>query len=86
MDALSDVLRVAHLTGGVFLHATSSAVVHRGACSGASIAGLRSACVRLIIYHYVIEGELRIRVDVGDDKALVIRDGEIVILPRNDCH
>ena len=43
MDALSDVLRVAHLTGGVFLHADF--FERRGASRRvfrASIAGLRS--------------------------------------------
>ena len=40
MDALSDVLRVAHLTGGVFLaRRFLRAVVHGGARTGPSIAG-----------------------------------------------
>ena len=87
MDALSDVLRVAHLTGGVFLHADFfepwciAARIPREHCGPAL-----GPASHLIIYHYVIEGELRIRVDGGDDKTLVIRDGEIVILPRNDPH
>jgi AraC-like DNA-binding protein len=87
MDALSDVLRVAHLTGGVFLHAEFFAPW----CIAARIP--REHCgptlgpaSHLIIYHYVIEGELRIRVDRADDEDLVIKDGEIVILPRNDPH
>src|SRR6476619_1096495 len=87
MDALSDVLRVAHLTGGVFLHADFfepwciAARIPREHC-GPTL----GPASHLIIYHYVIEGELRIRIDGADDKTLVIRDGEIVILPRNDPH
>jgi len=87
MDALSDVLRVAQLTGGVFLHADFFAPW----CLAARIP--REHCgptlgpaSHLIIYHYVIEGELHIRIDGTDDESLVIRSGEIVILPRNDPH
>jgi AraC-like DNA-binding protein len=87
MDALSDVLRVAHLTGGVFLHADffepwcMAAQVPREHCGPA----LGSAS-HLIIYHYVIDGELRIRIDGADEETLVIGSGEIVLLPRNDPH
>jgi hypothetical protein len=64
MDALSDVLRVAHLTGGVFLHADffapwcMAARIPREHC-GASL----GPASHLIIYHYVIEGELHVRVE-----------------------
>ncbi len=87
MDALSDVLRVAHLTGGVFLHADFfepwciTARIPREHCGPT----LGSAS-HLIIYHYVIEGELRIRVDGAGEESLVIGSGEIVLLPRNDPH
>jgi AraC-like DNA-binding protein len=86
MDALSDVLRVAHLTGGVFLQADFFAPW----CMAASIP--REHCgptlgpaSHLIIYHYVIEGELHVRVE-GIDKDLVLGGGEVVVLPRNDPH
>jgi AraC-like DNA-binding protein len=87
MDALSDVLRVAHLTGGVFLHADffapwcMSARVSPEHCGPAV-----GPATHLIVYHYVIDGEFRIRVDgeLADD--LVIGTGEVVLLPRNDRH
>src|SRR5712672_1333378 len=85
MDALSDVLRVAHLTGGVFLHADffapwcMSARVSPEHCSPAL-----GPASHLILYHYVVEGDLRIRVEDGED--LVIGAGEVVLLPRNDLH
>ena len=87
MDALSDVLRVVHLTGGVFLHAeffapwciaSRLAPEHCGPALGAAS--------HLIYYHYVVEGELRIRVDGEDGEGLMIRAGDIVLLPRNDPH
>jgi AraC-like DNA-binding protein len=86
MDALSDVLRVAHLTGGVFLHADFFAPW----CMAARVAPEHCTPVlgpasHLILYHYVVEGDLHIRVD-GEDEGLTIGAGEVVLLPRNDLH
>ena len=86
MDALSDVLRVAQLTGGVFLHAD----FFEPWCMSARVAPEHCApalgpASHLIIYHYVVEGALRMR--VGEDgEDLVIESGEVVLLPRNDPH
>ena len=85
MDALSDVLRVAHLTGGVFLHAEFFAPW----CIAARLAPEHCApflgpASHLIIYHYVVEGDFHIRVD--GEESLVIGAGEVVLLPRNDLH
>ncbi len=87
MDALSDVLRVAHLTGGVFLHADFFAPW----CMSARIAPEHCApnlgpASHLIVYHYVVEGDLRIRVEDEDGEGLVIGTGEVVLLPHNDLH
>jgi len=87
MDALSDVLRVAHLTGGVFMHADffapwcMAARVAPEHCSPAL-----GAASHLIPYHYILEGELNIRVDGEDGEGLVLAAGEVVLLPRNDLH
>src|SRR5579859_1705235 len=86
MDALSDVLRVAHLTGGVFLHAEFfapwciAARVSPEHCSPAL-----GPASHLIIYHYVVEGELNIRVEGEEGEGLMLGTGE-VLLPRNDLH
>src|SRR5712672_2030292 len=87
MDALSDVLRVAHLTGGVFLHADFFAPW----CMAARVAPEHCApalgpASHLILYHYVVEGELRIRVDGEDGEELLLGAGDVVLLPRNDLH
>jgi AraC-like DNA-binding protein len=87
MDALSDVLRVAHLTGGVFLHADffapwcMSARVSPEHCSPAL-----GPASHLILYHYIVEGDLHIRVEGEDGEGLTIGAGEVVLLPRNDLH
>jgi hypothetical protein len=38
----------------------------------------------LITYHYVVEGELHVRVE--GEEAFVLGAGEVVLLPRNDPH
>jgi hypothetical protein len=87
MDALSDVLRVAHLTGGVFLHAEFFAPWCMAARVGPEhCAPVLGPASHLIPYHYVVEGELRIRVDGEDGEDLVLGVGDVVLLPRNDLH
>jgi len=86
MDALSDVLKVAHLTGGVFLRADffapwcMSARIPPEQCHSAL-----GPASHLILYHYVVEGALRIRIGNEDREELVVA-GEAVLLPRNDPH
>src|SRR5262245_23338525 len=87
MDALSDVLRVAHLTGGVFLHADFFAPW----CIAARVSPEHCApalgpASHLIIYHYVIDGEFRLRIDGARGEDTLVRPGEVVLLPRNDLH
>ena len=87
MDALSDVLRVARLTGGVFLNAEFFAPW----CIATRVTPEHCAPVlgpasHLILYHYVVDGELRISVEGEDGEGLVLRAGEVVLLPRNDLH
>ena len=85
MDVLSDVLSVAHLTGGVFLHAEFFAPW----CMAARVPPEKCApflgpAAHVILYHYVVDGELHVRVEGDDD--LVLGAGEVVLLPRNDAH
>jgi AraC-like DNA-binding protein len=93
MDALSDVLRAAHLTGGVFLDAEFGAPW----CIAAKIAPEYCTTAlgdapHLIPYHYVIEGQLHLRLhgDVdggrGAGPPVVLGAGDVVVLPRNDAH
>jgi AraC-like DNA-binding protein len=87
MDALSDVLRVTHLTGGVFLHAEFFAPwCLAGRVSPEHCTPMLGPASHLIIYHYVVEGDLQIRVEGEDGGDLVLGAGEVVLLPRNDLH
>lgn len=85
MDALSDVLRVARLTGGVFLHAEFFAPWCMAARVGPEhCTPALGQASHLILYHYIVEGKVRIRVGEGD--GLVLGAGDVVLLPRNDMH
>jgi AraC family transcriptional regulator, alkane utilization regulator len=85
MDALSDVLRVARLSAGVFLHAELTAPW----CIAARISPemctpFLGAVGHVIPYHYVIDGEFSIA--LGDQTPWTLHGGEIVMFPRNDAH
>jgi AraC-like DNA-binding protein len=86
MDALSDVLKVAHLTGGVFLNAEFFAPWCIATRVGPEhCAPFLATASHLIIFHYVVEGDFHIQVE-GEEESLVIGAGEVVLLPRNDLH
>ncbi|HVN90180.1 MAG TPA: AraC family transcriptional regulator [Candidatus Binataceae bacterium] len=87
MDALSDVLRVAHLTGGVFMHAEFLApwcVASR--ISPEHCAPALGTASHLIPYHYILEGELHFRVECEGAETFSLGPGEVILLPRNDVH
>ena len=85
MDALSDVLRIVSLKGGVFLDAEFS----EPWCILSQIGPedcrpFIPEATHILSYHYVVEGELQVR--VGDGAPVPLREGDIVVFPRNDAH
>lgn len=85
MDALSDLLRVVRLSGGVFLDAEFSAPWSVTAQVGPEDCRLvLPEPARLIAFHYVISGNLLLQ--IGRDPPVEVRGGTIVLLPRNDAH
>ena len=85
MDALSDVLRTSHFRSALFLHAEFTAPWCLFArMTGELCAPYMGATKHLIPYHYIVEGDLFVR--VGDGEPLLLRQGELVLFPRNDSH
>src|SRR5512146_1233568 len=85
MDALSNVLRAANLTGGVFLRAEFTAPW----CVAMQVTGELCApflgrTAHLIPYHYVVEGSPYLALSDGAPQRL--KSGEMVLFPRNDSH
>jgi AraC-like DNA-binding protein len=87
MDTLSDVLKSAHLTGGVYLHAEFFApwcVAAR--TSPEHCMPVLEQASHLIAYHYIVEGRFHIGIDGEGDESLVLGAGDVILLPRNDLH
>lgn len=86
MDALSDVLRVVQLSGGVFLEAEFTAPW----CvwSGVTNDDCRRFLVaprHLLAFHCVLDGVMAVGLE-DDTAPLSLRAGEVVLLPRNPLH
>ena len=85
MDAISEVLRSVRLTGGVFLDARFTAPwsvlaqLKPEHCSA-----FLALPAQIICYHLVIEGN--VLVGVEGEPPIMVRPGEVVLLPRNDTH
>jgi AraC-like DNA-binding protein len=85
MQALSDVLKAARLSSGVFLNAEFTAPwclatrVTRELC-----APFLGATARIIPYHYVVEGELLVSLE--GHAPIALRTGDAIVFPRNDPH
>ena len=85
VDALSDVLRVIRLSGGVFLEAQFSAPwCINGRISADDCKAFQVAPRHVIASHFVASGQMRLQ--VGDGDAIDVRAGELVLLPHNDAH
>jgi AraC-like DNA-binding protein len=85
MDALADVLRIARLSGGVFMRAEFTAPW----CVAAQMAPELCApflkrTSHLIPFHYVVEGELQAALE--DGAPVLLRKGDLVLFPGNDWH
>lgn len=85
MDALSDMLSVIRLKGGVFLRAHFTApwcVISR--VYENDLGPYLDGAEHIMLYHYVVEGRLVAR--VGNDRPLEIEAGQVVLLPHNHMH
>jgi len=85
LDALSEILRSARLSGGVFLRGQFSepwrlsSALEAGDCSRHL-----GPADHLVLYHCVTEGALTVEID--GEAPQVFRPGQVAILPRNDPH
>lgn len=85
MDALSDVLRVIRLSGGIFLEAHMTAPwCFKGRLSPDDCKAYQVAPALVIAFHYVASG--RMLVQVEGEAPIEVRAGELMLLPHNDVH
>lgn len=85
MDALSDVLRVVRLTGGVFLDAHFTAPWSvAGRIEPFKLTPFLAAPEDVICFHYVVSGRLVAAMD--GMPATEMNPGDVILFPRNDVH
>lgn len=85
MDALSDMLRVVGLTGGIFLDARFTAPwCISGKVSPDMCAPFMAPPSNLVCFHFIVEGGCVIAVD--GDEPVSVEEGEVVLLSRNELH
>jgi len=85
MDALSDLLSVVGLSGGVFIDAEFTEPWSvAGRVSAEACRPFMPPPQEVIGFHYVTEGRFRVRIEGEPDCE--IGAGEAVMLPRNDMH
>jgi AraC family transcriptional regulator, alkane utilization regulator len=85
MDALSDVLKIANLTGGVFLRSEFTAPWCVSSYLAPEMArSLFGDVSHVMPFHFVVEGNLSIRLD--GEPARHLSGGDLVLIPRNDRH
>ncbi len=71
--------------GGVFLEANLTAPwCFRGRLSPDDCKAFQVAPSLVIATHFVVSGQMQLQ--VNDDQPLVVRAGELVLLPHNDVH
>ena len=85
MDALSDVLRIVSLKGGVFLDAEFSAPwCIKSQIGPEDCHPFIPEATQILAYHYVVHGEPMVR--VADVAPVALKEGDIILFPRNDAH
>lgn len=85
MDALSDILRLVGLTGGVFLEAEFSAPwAVAGKVAPEVCRPFMAPPQQVVGFHYVIEGGFELA--IAGAPPCRVGPGEALMLPRNDLH
>jgi len=85
MDALSEILRIARLSSGIFLRGEFSEPFRLTSRLKASNCSPHlGPSDHLILFHFVLEGRLNVELENGGRAEFIA--GEAVVLPRNDPH
>lgn len=85
VDALSDALRVLHMTGAVFLDAEFTApwcIVSHG---GHPVSPAYPDAPNTVFFHVLTEGRCKARLTAGREEV-ALEAGDLIMLPRDDTH
>ncbi len=84
-DTLSEILRSLRLKGGVFLDARFTApwcIVSQ--VTPEDISAFVKSPAEIITLHYIVSGQTY--VGIGEGERMMVKEGELVLVPRNDAH
>lgn len=85
MDALSQTLRVVRLVGAIFINAKFAAPWCYKSPNAATAAPLlEPGADRVVIFHWVTEGECYAELD--GELPVHLRGGDVVVFPQGDAH
>jgi AraC-like DNA-binding protein len=85
MDALSETLRVVHLSGAFFIQARFTAPwCYQSPRADAAAPLLEPGAERVVIFHLITEGECL--VELGGQPPLHLSAGDVVVFPQGDAH
>jgi AraC-like DNA-binding protein len=85
MDALSELLKVVRLSGGVFLEAFFTAPwCVRAQIGPEDCRHVLTEAASVVAFHYVLDG--RMLLQLGGAAPVEVTAGSVVLLPRNDMH
>jgi len=86
MDALSEVLKVLHLTGGVFLDVEfTEPWCVESSTEGPDVAQILPAAEHVVIYHLLTQGSCRVCMPDGS-QTMDLNAGDVIMFPYNDDH
>ncbi len=85
MDALSETLRVVRLIGAIFINARFTAPWCYQSPRADTVAPLlEPGADRVVIFHFVTEGECHVEMPGGEVTRLIA--GDVVLFPQGDAH
>lgn len=86
MDALSEVLKVLHLTGGVFLDVEFTAPwCIDSSTRGENVVQLLPTAEHVVTYHLLTSGSCHVSMSDGGGQ-MELRAGDVIMFPHNDDH
>lgn len=85
MDALSETLRVVRLVGAIFIEGRFSAPwCYQSPCADAAAPLLEPGAERVVIFHFITEGECF--VEMGSEAPMRLSAGDAVVFPQGHAH
>lgn len=85
MDAFSQILRVVHLVGAIFIQGRFTAPwCYQSPCAALAAPLLEPGAERVVIFHLILEGGCV--VEMEGQPPVLLSAGDVVVFPHGDAH